>query len=191
VRAYEDRPVPRELIEAIIDAGNWAPTGNNQQHWRFVVVQDTAFRRRLAEATRPTCQSVLAAWQKSKDDGLREYIVDMFERTVGWPRLAFEETLQRAADEANAYWDAPLVIFVIGPRAEDCSLVCENMMLAAHSLGLGSCIVGFGAQVMDDPEIVAALEIRGAEKIHGPIVLGYPRIVPEAPPKKPPVVKWI
>lgn len=64
-------------------------------------------------------------------------------------------------------------------------------MLAAHALGLGSCIVGFGAQVMGDPEIVAALEIAGAEKIHGPIVFGYPRIVPAAPPKKDPVIKWI
>ena len=41
VRSYKPDPVPRDAIEAIIDAGNWAPTGLNQQCWRFVVVDAT------------------------------------------------------------------------------------------------------------------------------------------------------
>ncbi len=192
VRAYEDRPVPRELIETIIDAGNWAPTGNDEQRWRFVVVEGGVFRERLVNVTTPTFRKVMAAWTSIQDEFLRDYFVEMGPRCFGWPRVPFEELMTRLSRVPDgAYWDAPVIIFVIGPHSSECSLVCENMMLAAQSLGLGSCMVGFGAMVMDDPEIVAALEIRGADKIHGPIVFGYPRIVPEAPPKKPPVVKWI
>ena len=192
VRSFESRSVPKEIIEKIIDAGNWAPTGHNLQRWRFVVVEEQEFRQRLIRAALPTWKRVIESWQGHKDDRFREYITDMFTRTVGWPPQSFEETLTRARDmEDGMYWSAPVVIFVIGTAAQECAMVCENMMLAAHSLGLGSCIVGFGALVTDDPTVVEALELGKNEKIHGPIVLGYTGLYPEPPEKKGPVVKWI
>ena len=70
-------------------------------------------------------------------------------------------------------------------------LACENMMLAAHSLGLGSCWVGFGAIVADDREVRSLLELREGDAIFGPILLGYPKVHPPCPPKKDPKVKRI
>jgi nitroreductase len=93
----------------------------------------------------------------------------------------------------GVYWSAPLVIFVIGRAAHwsECAMVCENMMLAAQSLGLGSCIVGFGARVTDDADIVERLGLQEKERIFGPVVFGYPEIDPAPPTKKPPVIEWI
>ncbi len=62
-----DRPVPREVIEQIIDAGQRAPTARNVQPWDFVVVTDRALRQRIAElaefgrfiAQAPACIVVL------------------------------------------------------------------------------------------------------------------------------------
>jgi nitroreductase len=53
-------------------------------------------------------------------------------------------------------------------------------MIAAQSLGLGSCYVGFGSLVKGDAEIVQTLELTDDEQIYGPIVLGYPKDIPEA-----------
>ncbi len=50
-REYTDRPVPREIMEKIIDAGRRAPTARNEQPWEFVVVMDAAMRRRIADMT--------------------------------------------------------------------------------------------------------------------------------------------
>lgn len=52
-------------------------------------------------------------------------------------------------------------------------------MLAACSLGLGSCYVGFGAMVKGNPDVVQALELKEGERIYGPILLGYPKDAPE------------
>ena len=195
VRSYKPDPVSREMIEAIIDAGNWSPTGLNQQCWRFVVVEDGAFRRKLAAAARPTWQKALNSWIDSQNDQIRAYLTDLFSRCLGWPPQPYEEMLRRGRDLAEGmYWGAPVIIFCIGTAAhaaQECAMVCENMMLAATALGLGSCCVGFGARVTGDEEIVEALELKENERIYGPIVVGYPEIVPEPPPKKPPVVKWI
>jgi len=51
VRAFTPQPVPREVIEEIIDCGRLAASANNVQPWEFVVVTDAALRRRLGEAT--------------------------------------------------------------------------------------------------------------------------------------------
>lgn len=48
-RQYSDKPVPRELVEKVVDAGRVAATARNVQPWEFVVVTDPAVRRRLAD----------------------------------------------------------------------------------------------------------------------------------------------
>lgn len=192
VRAYLDRPVEKELLEAIIDAGNWAPTGNNLQRWRFVVVQDKQFIQRLVAAATPTWQGFSDYVLKGTDDYTRAYFTDFWSRCLGWPQQPFEDAIRQAREyPAGVFWEALVIIYVIGTDVYESSMVCENMVLAAQSLGLGICIVGFGQAVTRDPQVVEALEITGNEKIYGPVVFGYPRIVPEPPPKKPPVVKWI
>jgi nitroreductase len=194
VRCYRDQRVPRDAVEAIIDAGNWAPTGHNLQRWRFVVVEDEEFRRRLADATRPTWRRVVGSWLDDADERDRAYLIALGSRCLGWADLSYEDTITRLVDMADGvYWSAPLVVFVIGRPAHwtECAMVCQNMMLAAQSLGLGSCIVGFGAAVKGAAEIVERLELKENERIFGPVVFGYPEIYPEPPIKKEPVVKWI
>ena len=127
-----------------------------------------------------------------EDERFREYLTGLGSKSLGWPHLSYEETVARLVDMPDGvYWSAPVVIFVIGQAPQDCAMVCQNMMLAARSFGLGSCIVGFGALVTDDAGIVERLELKENERIFGPVVLGYPEIDPAPPKKKPPVIKWI
>jgi nitroreductase len=51
VRAYTGEPIPREVIEDIIDCGRLAATAVNRQPWEFVVVTDTRMLQAIAEAT--------------------------------------------------------------------------------------------------------------------------------------------
>ena len=76
------------------------------------------------------------------------------------------------------YYDAPAIIFVIGSgmtRDLDTPMVCENIMLAARSLGMGSCWVYFGQLALDDQEVRNALELKEGENVYGQILLGYLR----------------
>jgi len=68
VRAYTRAPVPRKIIEDIVDCGRLAPTANNVQPWEFVVVTDPELLRRIAVITEygkfiadaPVCVAVLS-----------------------------------------------------------------------------------------------------------------------------------
>lgn len=94
------------------------------------------------------------------------------------------------------YYSAPTILFVIGPTnySISCALACENIMLAATSLGLGSCYVGFGALITHDDELVQVLGLNEDERIYGPILLGYPQEKDELLKlnihKKDPIIKW-
>ena len=174
VRSYKPDPIPKEVLKKIIEAGNMAPTGVRRQPWRFVVVENPEFKRELRQATLKFLEGPLNEIPK-----LWKFM-----------RSRFEEPI---------YHSAPVILFVIGTatrwkdtEATDCALVSQNIMLAACSLGIGSCMVGLGRMgLTDDPEIVEALELKEGETLYQPIVLGYPDQYPEPPRKKPPVVKWI
>ena len=59
VRAYKPDKIPGELLSAIIEAGNQAPSGMNSQPWRFVVVEDRAFHKKLLEIAVPNAKKLL------------------------------------------------------------------------------------------------------------------------------------
>ena len=176
VRSYESKPIPKDVINTIIQAGNEAPSAMNSQPWRFVVVEDKETKNKLVRTALPNAKKIL--------EMIKEVNPDKYEMIM----KRYDEL------EDPVYYSAPAIVFVIGSgRYADhsCPLACENMMLAAYSLGLGSCWVGFGAMVTNDEEIRNILELKEDEKIFGPILLGYPKSCPEHPPKREPKVKWI
>ena len=159
IRAYEPRPVSRDLLKTIIEAANQAPSGMNTQPWRFVVVEDTGLKKKLVETAVPNSKKYL--------EPLRE--VNPTRHQLIMKR--YEEL------EDPVYYSAPAIVFVIGRgtyASESCPLACANLMLAAHSLGLGSCWVKLGSMVTDNPEIGAALEFKEEETILSLIHISEP-----------------
>jgi nitroreductase len=188
-RAYESKPIPRDIINTIIQAGNLAPSRGRMedgvilfQPWRFVVVEDPDFKQKLAQITNPI-------WKRSME-GIKEMLPETYQNAMN---------LYNVMDEPKdmVYYSAPVILFIIGlaDYSVSCALACENIMLAAHFLGLGSCYVGFGAMVKGNADVVEALELTDDERIFGPIVLGYPNDIPETQAmlseKKAPAIKWI
>jgi len=192
IRSYEPKPIPRDIINTIIEAGNQAPSRGREekgrkeflfQPWRFVVVEDPEFKQKLV-------QTIFPIWKKMTES-MKETHPEIYEKV-----MMHYEAMPEPKD--MIYYSAPVILFVIGPAsyAVSCALACENIMIAATSLGLGSCYVGFGAMVRGDADVVQTLELTDDERIYGPIVLGYPKDEPSAlasirPKKKEPMIKWI
>ena len=174
VRSYQSREISTDMLGEIIEAGRWAPSGMNLQLWRFVVVQDAEFRRKLFDAAVPRYYQLRG-------------------------RLGVSAAVRKPIDDAvedPVFYSAPVIVFVVGTKlatyADDCPMVCQNIMLAAHSLGIGSCWVGYGLLALQDEEVKQALELKDDEQVFGPILLGYPKGgFPKAPRKKVATVKWI
>jgi len=192
IRSYKHKPIPKDVLNTIIEAGNQAPSRGRQekgskeflfQPWRFVVIQDPEFKQKLVQTTHPFWKNMI--------ESMKEFHPETYEQV-----MMQYEAMPEPKD--MVYYSAPVILFVIGPAGYDvsCALACENIMVAANSFGLGSCYVGFGAMVKGNADVVQALELTDDERIYGPILLGYPKEEPSAlasirPKKKEPMIKWI
>lgn len=140
VRAYKPDPVPTALLEEVLRAGTYAPTGGGRQSPVLVAVTDKAARDEISR---------LNAAVMGKD-------TDPY---YGAPVLVLA-----LADPASSTW------------VEDASCALENMMLAAHALGLGSVWVHREREIFDSEAGKALLRTWGLPETLrgvGSIALGY------------------
>jgi nitroreductase len=175
VREYLDMPLSEETIKKIIDAGRYAPTGLNLQPWRFMVVQNKEMLNKLSDYSKPILVKNL---EGRKDAGAVNFLKRLQDKNF------------------NLFYNAPVLIFVIGSKNNaltdyDCSMCAENMMLAAQSLGIGSCWIGGAAVIQQSEELMAELKIPQNYKIIAPLIFGYPGTTPPPPEKRDPVIFWI
>ena len=193
VRSFDEKPVDRHLIDKVIEAGNWAATAGNLQPWRFVVVQDEG----LKEILRKDAKQALVERMAAVDDQnpIVPFFVGPYARSRGWQVGDMDEFRAKVEESSDpVFYNAPVIICIIGTGGRmdwDCPAVCQNMLLAAHSLGLGSIWIMSGVPALEHPQAKEAIELAEGEKAFGMILLGYPCIWPDPPPKKLPSVKWL
>ncbi len=151
VRAFRSDPVPEDLLQEILDAGRWAPSAGNLQPWEFYVVKSAEHKEGLA----------------------------------------------RAALGQGFVAEAPVVIVVCAAPVrsgrryrergeklyclQDTAAATQNMLLAATSLGLGSCWVG----AFDEEGVRRVLGLGPELRPVALIPLGYPAEQPAAPRRRP------
>jgi nitroreductase len=162
MRKLRPDPIPDEDIRLILEAAVKAPNGGNHQTARFLVVTDRQKIREFGELYRE------AWWAKRKDDH-------------GWTGPQDvppgEKNYASAMGLADAMKDVPCVVFALTePSGGATSVIpaCQNLMLAAHALGIGSLPTTLHAAVMD--RFRALFGIPKELSFHFCIPLGYPAV---------------
>ncbi len=173
VRSFTRRPVAKESIAELVRAATWAPSAVNQQPWAFVVIRNA---RRLDEYS----------------DRAKQY---MFAALPG--ALSMHRRAEALADPGyHAFHHAPVLVVIYAKPAQydparDCCMAAQNLLLAAHGLGLGACPVGFVRAWLDLPEMKRELDVPESCVAVMPIAIGWPHGQPEAPPRQEPdVMTW-
>lgn len=177
VRDYLPADVPDDVIRELIKAGTYAPSAMNKQPWRFVVVKNRDTIARLSGRAK-------RLWLDSA-------------ATAGGPALAGIVEAMKAPG-FNIFYNAPVLVLVFASpdayRPEyDCALAAENMMLAARSLGIGSCWIGFGMPLGSDPAFLEEMKVPAGHRLMAPLIFGYPaRDSQPAPPRRGDVILgWV
>ncbi len=138
IRAWTDEPVSEEHLALILEAGRQAPSGENAQPWRFVVVKDETTRKKLGALSGGGSSRRFTA----------EYVThQMHERFASLEdeekkKAAFEKLTSGQVSQFSA--NAPVSILVCGKKdvwdmPYDTSAAIENMLLMITALGLGAC----------------------------------------------------
>ncbi len=149
VRDFLDTPVEKEKVGQILEAGKQAPSAGNQQTWKFILVREPGLRVQIANAC------VQQLWV-----GHAPVIIVV---------CAEVEKMKRFYEDRGEH------LYSI----QSCAAAIENMLLAAHNLGLGACWVG----AFDEASITKILGIPEGIRPQAVIPIGYAARAPKEPPE--------
>ena len=138
IRRLKTDPISDADLETILAAAARAPSGGNRQPWHFVAVRDQRLKDQLAR------WYVDAYWARRNERGFAGPEDIPKDDSSGQAALHFSTS-------ADNYARAPVLLFVIAERkGADIGTACQNLLLAARALGIGSTITSIGGIHEDD-----------------------------------------
>ncbi len=188
IRKYKSRQVPAHVIRRLLEVARYAPSQGNCQPWKFVVIRDRALIQEMEEYCVSMCQKLSRNFDYTTHarGSLKHFATraaaKLFSRVqpnMMHPVPVFTMTAI-AEGRFTVFHKAPTVILLlmdkrgIGSPEIDIGICGTNIVLAAQSLGLGTCWVGFSAFLGRSREWRARLGVEEPYVISEAITVGYP-----------------
>lgn len=153
IRFFQSEQIKEIELQAILEAGMYAPTAKSQQPWHFTVVQNKEMLNQLSLAAKNI---------------LRKMNDKFFQQLAG-------------NENFHLFFRAPTVVIISGDQkalspAIDCALAAENIMIAAESLNIGSCWISAVSRLLDTEEGKVLIHKLGLPEDYKPmysVALGY------------------
>ncbi len=168
LRRYMSDPVPRPVIEQILTAGAWAPSAHNRQPWQFVVIERADSKKRLARAMGARLRADLEA-SHVPEPVIAKDVNRSYERITLAPVIIL---LALTMADMDTYPDEKRSRNERVMAVQSVAMAGQNILLAAHAVGLGACWMCAPLFV---PDVVGdALELPDDWEAQGMITMGYP-----------------
>ena len=171
IRDFEDRNIPLDMIRDMIRESCLAPSSGNLQPWRFIVINNRALIKKLSDES-------------------KKNLVSYIERNPDAPVRKYEDALRNK--HFNVFYNAPSLIYILGLKEVgsaqiDCALAASYFMFSAAARGLGTCWVALGKHIQD-PKLFEEIGMPKGCEIVAPIIVGYPKNVPDVPQRMEPQI---
>jgi F420 biosynthesis protein FbiB-like protein len=174
IRTYSETPIPDDVLEAIVDAGRWAPSPHHSLPFRFAVLTSIASREALSRAMADqwrrdlTADHVPEATIESEVGKSRRRLLGSAAIILG---CVYLDPLDSYPDEARQGAEHTMAAHALGAAL-------QNMMLTAHAHGLGS--AWMCAPLFCPDTVRSALDLEDGWVPHALVTVGYP--ARESPP---------
>ncbi len=157
VRNYTEKKVPKEILEQLLEVAVWSPNAGNRQRTRIVVSQDNELNTRLGRAQ----NVVYGQFNGGRTIKLNDELIVKTSR--------------------SGFYNAPTVIYLFAPdkflfAEPDSYIMAHNICLAAHSIGVDSCIISVATDYFIDDfgkDILKKWAIPEDFHISAQVILGY------------------
>ncbi len=168
-RAFKDEPLTHEQVEAIVTAGQWAPSPLNLQPFQFIAVTDPDLKTRIQKAGTSAQQAVA---DQGGPGWARKYPMEF----VGACPLIIVVVSDPSKGGLGNYFNQP------HGALQSASACIQNMMLMAEDLNLGSLWFTF----FDPDEVKQILGIPVELDVAGAVMVGAPAAEAKVPPRRSP-----
>jgi nitroreductase/NAD-dependent dihydropyrimidine dehydrogenase PreA subunit len=177
VRQYKDRPVPRALIEQVLSLARHSPTASNDQNVGYVVVTDRELLQKTAAGIYGFADRLYGRLQTGPGK--------LFLKATGLANNRYLRRMEYARELVAGGRDiilhgAPALVLIHGPAkgsfvCDNCNIAATNIINYAHTLGLGTCYIGFMTLALRfSKKLRKTIKVPGGRKVYASLVLGYP-----------------
>jgi nitroreductase len=180
VRKFKPDPISEDKLRILLESASKAASGSNTQPWEFVVVRDAKMKARLKEP-------MLRTWLErlSGGSGMSQRMRDVYDEAT---------EMLRNTEKVPVIIYCCLDLDRVGKSEEvryaSIYPAVQNLMLAAHALGLATCLTAHGSTpARGEPEVKKILGVPDQVKIACLVYVGYPA-VRLGPPKRRPLEKF-
>ena len=178
-RSFKLEQIKDEDLNAILTAGAYAPSGMNLQLWKFTAIKNAEILKALKKTVRDVYRRLYV--HKDEESYIKNHLI------------------KNVADDYDFMYNAPTLVILSAPLdaamgMPDCAAAIENMMLAATSLGIGSCWINQIRWLSEQPDMKAELVKLGIPEKHTvncSLSLGYTDKPTPLKPRKENVIKII
>ena len=181
IRTFQNTPIPRDVLDGVLEAAVTAPTAGNRQQLRLYVVTSRDVISAMASAVR----AEVAEARRTTPDGAAAYL-DSFTRFAGAPTVIVP-IYRGGADLLGGAGET----LAAASALSSVSAVVMQLLLAAHAHGLGACWMT--GPLLAARQLEALLEVPRGWSISALIPLGFPGETPPAPPRRSmsQLVRWV
>ncbi|MBN1498455.1 MAG: nitroreductase family protein [Spirochaetes bacterium] len=178
IRQFREKPVPREIIEKIINCARYAPTASNDQDVGYIVITDEKIIRNAAGDLFGFLNRLYAKTQR----GILKYIITRTGLAENRYLKVMEYARQQNAETGRDFmlYSAPVVLLLHTPKrsrfgTDNCAIAATTIINYAHALGLGTCYIGFMTLALRySRKMRKHFRIPRGRMVHATLVMGYP-----------------
>ena len=202
IRAFKNKPLPDFMIRRILEAGRFAPSAGNSQPWKFAVIKSpeilTAMERdavRMAKFFMFMLDYGRSRFRRIFLKPIAKLII-RFQLNQLHP-VPFGLLNEIAAGHAPVFHGAPTLILLYEDKrgvscpAVDIGVCGQSMVLAAHSMGAGTCWIGLIKLLMYYPHWRKFFNVKYPYKLENSIAVGWPKVTSDGQvPREIQLVDW-
>jgi nitroreductase len=184
VRHFKNKPVPRQDLLRLVEVCRYSPTGGNRQPVHLKIVEDPERIKLLSHHTVDYFMALIAQTEaqmaalRAEGRPVPDELQALYATISRYKLMG----LAREAGMDVVLHQAPAVMIFHGPRdaatpKDDCVIAAQSVVLAAMTLGLGTCYIGlFTIAASAHPPLQELLALPTGHKVYSTLVLGYPRL---------------
>jgi len=171
IRRFEDDKVPQQVLDRILEAGRWAPSGANLQPWKFIVITNPEVKAKIADVCTKYSKRV---WKNFAP----ETVKFLGSRGGTWNK-SYMKTIPVLVAVCYCVTEEPVSEYALASAWA----AIQNILLATTNENLAACIYTH-AYVEEERALKQILAVPDVYHLAAIIQLGYPKTIPPTPPRK-------
>ncbi|MHA1239388.1 MAG: nitroreductase family protein [Promethearchaeota archaeon] len=199
IRRFREKPIPKDIMEKLLKIGRYSPTGSNSENVSYTVVQDKEIVKSISKHITNKVTKLVKTLEDPQGQKLLKNRLSEEEIKLALENLPKSKRKLEMIKQGIDFWcwNGELIVIhgdkTIGGIPSNTALAAANIMLAAETLGLGACSLGYLTYFINESQTIRELiNIPPNHVVGYSLTMGYPIVkYKRIPARKPLRVQWL